>query len=654
MRRVLIIMVALSAASGTSAQDHTVSDREPHAKPVVEVAPPQTAAQVRPLSDLEAFVDGIVPLQISRDDIAGAVVAIVEDGKVVVEKGYGYADMETRKPVSASDTLFRPGSISKLFTWTAVMQLVEQGKLNLDQDVNSYLDFTIPATFAQPITLRNIMTHSSGFEETAKDLFVDRAQHLEPLGSYLATHLPRRLFPPATTPAYSNYATALAGYIVQRVSGEDFNQYVTEHIFKPLGMAHSTFHQPLPRELEPLMSKGYKIASGPAKTFEIVQAWPAGSVSTSAEDMTHFMIAHLQDGEYRGAQILRPETARLMHSRQFGVLPEMNGMALGFYEETRNGRRIIGHGGDTQYFHSDLHLVPEIGLGFFVSYNSAGRAQANNRQELWRALLDRYWPYQPATVKTASTGKDAKSVSGNYLISRRSDDSVLRVLGLLSETSVAALPDGNLIVSSMKAPNGQPKKWHEVDALTYQELHGPDRIAFRRAEGKHLDLITDLPVFLFQRVSWYRSLTFFRLLLGFAVTMFVLTVIAWPVAAGIRRHYETELSLSTPDLRLRKAVRLVCILDLIVIGLWVYALSAGLSQISLLSRSFDMRLRVLEIVGLAAATATLIVLFNAYRAWRDPTRWRWAKLWETALALACLGFAWLIIALNLAGFSTRY
>ncbi|MBA4183064.1 MAG: beta-lactamase family protein [Acidobacteria bacterium] len=186
-------------------------------------------------SDVEAFLDGIVPLQLEQQDIAGATVAIVKDGKILFAKGYGYADVKNKKPVSAEETLFRPGSVSKLFTWTAVMQLAEQGKLDLDRDVNEYLDFKIPEAFGQPITLKNILTHTAGFEEQLKDFFA--ADKTNPnLGEYVKTHLPKRIFPSGTTPAYSNYATTLAGYIVERVSGQPFTEYVEQHIFKPLGM----------------------------------------------------------------------------------------------------------------------------------------------------------------------------------------------------------------------------------------------------------------------------------------------------------------------------------------------------------------------------------------------------------------------------------
>ena len=212
-------------------------------------------------TDVEAFLDGLVPLQLKQADIAGATISVVKDGKLLFAKGYGYADVANKKPVSAQETLFRPGSISKLFTWTAIMQLYEQGKLDLDRDINEYLDYKIPDAFGKPITLKNVMTHTPGFEEQVKDLITQNSGAPN-LGQYLKTHIPARIYPPGTVPAYSNYATAVAGYIVERVSGRPFDEYVAENIFKPLNMTHSTFTQPLPSNLAPLMSNGYRLGFG--------------------------------------------------------------------------------------------------------------------------------------------------------------------------------------------------------------------------------------------------------------------------------------------------------------------------------------------------------------------------------------------------------
>ena len=283
--------------------------------------------------DLAAYMDGMVPQQLKLQNIAGAVVLVVKDGNVLFQKGYGYSDVDKETPVTPDGTLFRPGSVSKLFTWTAVMQMVEQGKIDLDKDVNDYLDFKIPATFPQPITMRNLMTHTAGFEEAIKDLIVTKNLGPISIGNYLKTHMPERVYPPGTTPAYSNYGATLAGYIVERVSGMPFDDYVDKNVFGPLGMTHTSFRQPLPASLQPMMSNGYGLATDKPKKYEIVRPEPAGSSATSAVDISHFMLVHLQNGEWNGVHILKPETVALMHSTQFGVNPALPHMALGFYEE---------------------------------------------------------------------------------------------------------------------------------------------------------------------------------------------------------------------------------------------------------------------------------------------------------------------------------
>ena len=208
-------------------------------------------------SDLEPFLDGIVPLQLERSDVAGASVLVMQNGEVLLEKGYGYADLKGKKPVDPATTIFRLASISKLFTWVSVMQLAEQGKLDIDSDVNRYLDFQIRPAFSRPITLRNLMTHSGGFEEENRDIIVTNPKQAVSLRDFLIRNQPKRIFAPGTIPAYSNYGVGLAGYIVQRVSGQPFEQYVEQHIFAPLKMVNSTFYQPPPASLRRLPSEGY-------------------------------------------------------------------------------------------------------------------------------------------------------------------------------------------------------------------------------------------------------------------------------------------------------------------------------------------------------------------------------------------------------------
>jgi CubicO group peptidase (beta-lactamase class C family) len=611
MLKLTLAVLLCSAFASAQGPKPPVTKPEPKSEnvPASAVTPHEMTEQ-----DISAFLDGIMPQQLAREDIAGAVISIVKDGKVIFAKGYGYSDVEKKKPVSPEDTLFRPGSISKLFTWTAVMQLVEQGKLNLDRDVNDYLDFKIPATYPKPITLSNIMTHTPGFEESVQELFVADAKDLQPLGPYLQKHLPTRIFPPGTTPAYSNYATALAGYIVQRVSGQDYFDYIDEHIIKPLGMTHSTFRQPLPDALAPLMSKGYTVASQPAKQFEFVQAAPAGSSSVSAMDMTHLMIAHLQNGKYENVQILKPETAEMMHSRQFANLPDMNGMCLGFYEETRNGHRIIGHAGDTDYFHSDLHLMPDAQLGFFVSYNSAGKGEVRAREAVWHAFLDRYFPIELKDASPVATAtSDAEQVAGHYIVSRRSQDNILSMLTVVGEMDVVRNYDGTISAKDLKDMNGEPKKFREIAPMMFRDVNHQDRLAFKKDESGNTVAVIDFPFMVFQKASAWENSGFQLPLIVVSLVVLLLTVLLWPISALIRRHYGKSLTMSPAQTRLRLLVRLACIAFLFLFVGYSVFFAMALKDISLLSPKGNPFLRLIQLFGWIGVVGAIVAVYSAIR-----------------------------------------
>jgi CubicO group peptidase (beta-lactamase class C family) len=608
-------------------------------------------------ADVETFLDGIVPLQLDREDIAGATVAVVKDGKRLFAKGYGYTDVKHKQPVTA-ETLFRPGSVSKLFTWTAVMQLVEQGKLDLGKDVNEYLDFKIPEAFGQPISLKNILTHTAGFEEQWKD--VSPADKRSPnLGNYLKTHIPKRIFAPGTTPAYSNYATTLAGYVVERVSGQLFNDYIHQNIFKPLGMTHSTFAQPLPPELAPLMSNGYVLASDAPKEFETVSVFPAASLTSSAADMSKFMLAHLQEGRLGAAQILKPETTSLMHSRAFGLDPAANAMAYGFYEESRNGQRIIGHGGDTDYFHSDLHLVTDAGVGFFVSYNSVGRGEVLlTRTMLWDAFLNRYFPAPPVNSPTLDSAKnDANAVSGNYISSRR-HESLFKSLALLEEATVSANEDDTISVREMNGlmndANGKPKRWREVAPMTFRDINGQDSVIFKPDKNGQMQLILPFPVMVFQRVGLWENSQILLPVAGLSYFMMLLTLPLGFVAELVRRHYRQPLKLTTLEGRLRWVAIIVFALNLFfIVTLFGFLLFAS-QHPELLSDSSNIWIWLIQLIGVLGAVGSIVVFYNAIYTWTSKQYGIWGKLQATIFALACLGVLWLVFAGHLLSFNSNY
>jgi CubicO group peptidase (beta-lactamase class C family) len=595
-------------------------------------------------ADVATFFDTLIPLHLRRDDIPGAVVAIVKDEQVLFARGYGYADVAAKRPVSADATLFRIASISKLFAWTAVMQLVEQGKLELDRDINEYLDFRIPATYPQPITLRHLMTHTPGFQEVSLSHDMPPSQ-LQSLKEFLIARLPPRIFPPGETPAYSNYGSALAGYIVERASGQSFGDYAAEHIFQPLGMRHSTYAQPLPDSLEPLLARGYRFASQPPRNFETVETYPGGSMSSTAGDMTRFMIAHLQEGGLGDARILKPETARMMQSRQFGPIPAKNGMAFAFAEGMRNGHRSIGHGGGLPSFRSQLFLVSDLRLGFYLAQNGIGGDLPNIA---WRSFFDRYFPNAaPFTEATTDAGADPRAITGYYKSSRRFDTSIFKLYALFNQSRVFQSSDGMIRFDGV-TEYGRQKPLRQVSPMVYRAVDGPERIEFRRDDKGALEIVGDWSFGVFQRVPWYENKRLNTIVICSSAAVFALTLVFWPVAALSRRHYGWRLKLSRANLWVRVLVRLSCALNLTFI-LAGYALFWRLPN-----PSVNSRVHWLQAAGIIGAVGTLIVLYDAICCWADRERWWFSKVHAVALGLACLGFVGFALIWRLFDFSLPY
>jgi CubicO group peptidase (beta-lactamase class C family) len=610
-------------------------------------------------ADLEAWLDGYFPYALHTGDIAGAVVVVVKDGQILLEKGYGYADYEKRTPVDPKTTLFRWGSISKLFTWTAVMQLVEQGKINLDADVNQYLDFKIPPREGKPVTMRNIMTHTAGFEERLTGLIGAEANGVEPLDKFIKAYIPARIFPPGETPAYSNFATALAGYIVARVSGVPFDDYIDKHLFEPLEMQRSTFRQPIPDSFKPNLARGYQSASLPAKPFEIVGPAPAGSLSAAGDDMAHFMIAHLQNGRYGANQILTPETAQQMHNTPLTILPRVNSMMLGFYENNRNGHRVIAHGGDTQWFHSDLQLFIEDGVGLLVSMNSIGKDGAAHgiRTQLFREFADRYFPgpTPDGSVDEKTAKEHAAMIAGRYAVSRRVDTSFVSLLYLLSQPKVVDNGDGTIAVSSETSPSGVPLRWREISPFVWREKNGKDLLSARVENGRVVRFAfgEQSPFDVNDRTPWFKSAGFWLPVIILSLGVLLLNTLAWPVGAFTRRHYRIPFALTGRNANARRLTQIAAASSLVIFAGWFVLVATMTSVLDLIPKmtgwvAFLHILSPFVFVGAAAAG-----LWNALVV-AQSNRSRWVKVWAALLAASLLAVLWAAISFNLISFQSGF
>ncbi|WP_044336062.1 serine hydrolase domain-containing protein [Sphingomonas hengshuiensis] len=663
-RRLIIALMAVLVLPFTTqlfAQGPVPQGPAPKASaPAAASAPPagQATRNPPPLDaiDLETWLDGFMPYALERGSIAGAVVVVVRGNGTVLQKGYGYADYATRKPVSPDATLFRPGSISKLLTWTAVMQQVEAGRIDLDKDVNSYLDFTIPAFDGKPVTMRNIMTHTAGFEESVRHLITSDPKAALPLGRLVKVTLPQRVFAPGTTPAYSNYATGLAGYIVERVSGMSFDAYVEQRIFAPLGMTRSSFRQPLPDALKPLMSSGYPDVNDKAKPFEIVAPAPAGSLSSTGADMGKFMMAHLTNN----GVLMKPETMRMMHDFRAPGIGPLNTMALGFYEQWVNGQRSISHGGDTQWFHSDLWLFPESDVGLYISMNSSGTEGAAHavRSALFHKFADRYLPGTDpiGKVDDATARQHAALLAGNYVSSRGSFTNFLSVLNLLGQSTVTVGEDGKIAFPALDGLSAGARDWVEVAPFVWRDTNTGERLAAVVKDGKVVRFSVDVgsPFMVFEPAPAGLNTVWLVPALLLALGIILLAALAWPVRALVRRSYGQKLALQGRSRLAYRLSRGFAWLVLAAVAGWMGLIAAFSADLGSIGGPLDWLIILLRVIspiaaiGLVASSGWLLWL-----AFASKRRWT-ARLGALLLLLAGLVVLWVVVSSHLYGFNMVY
>lgn len=583
----------------------------------------QLGASDLDVRDLQPWLDAQMSGVMQQGAVTGAVVVVVKDGELIYSKGYGYADAEAKKPVDPASTMFRAASISKLFTWTAVMQLVEKHKLDLDADINRYLDFIVPPREGKPITMRDLMTHTAGFEEVRKDRYSANPATLMRYDVWLKQWVPKRIYPAGEVPAYSTYGAALAGYIVQRISGQPFDDYMERHILEPLEMKHASFRQPLPTSLQPDMALNYGKPGTAPRPFDLRTAVPASALSVSGEDMARFMIAHLQFGRSGNAQLLEQATVQQMQSYQRAAIPGLPGTALGFVHLDHGDQIILGHGGDFDGFHGLLALFPEHHTGIFIA-TDGGRSGALLRPVVDR-LSDRYFPPLPQ-LKLPTLGTDkqhAAQLAGRYASSVTSRSNALALRDLFQQTTISVATDGSLL-----APMFGTAHWREVKPYLWVDDATGRRLGAVMRDGKvsMLSVNTVSPVQVFLPATGWPPQRVMEVLTAI-LSVFALIALSWPIVALLcRRQIST---ITDRDLRWYRLSRLTAIAYLLFAGGWTLMLPR------LGSSALDTRLRLLQLIGVLAVLGTLAVAVETWRAWRHQGS-GWRRISGTVLLLACV------------------
>jgi CubicO group peptidase (beta-lactamase class C family) len=496
---------------------------------------PTPAAQTTPppplnADEVAAFFDELMPEKLIDYKSAGAVVSVVANGKIIFNHGYGYANLQKQIPADPEKTLLRIASVSKLFTWTAVMQLVEQGKIDLAANINDYLDFEIPTSFPQPITMNDLMSHTAGFEEDNFERQLLTTPDEKVRMDYLVTHMPAIVREPGKYVAYSNYGATLAAYIVQRVSGMSFEDYLEQNIFQPLGMIRTSAREPVPTQFEADMAMGYNRIEGSDQIEPVYYSkFPgAGTLTSTALDMSRFMSAFLQEG----SPILKPETMSLMQSPLVTYHPRVDRILHGFFEMNQNSLRIFGHGGDIPGFHSLLALIPEKELGIFISFNSEVPSLAYDKT--LEEFVDHFFPAADPVPQVNPSLQNASLVAGSYRNLRSSYTSLEKVRGLLEQYYYKAQPDGTLVggldMMGMK-PLGE-RQYVEVEPLVFQQVDGHDMVVFIEDENGNITHAANNLILsqAYERYPWYENPAVHMILWGVSY----LVLISFLIASGIR------------------------------------------------------------------------------------------------------------------------
>lgn len=603
----------------------------------------EAPANLDDTESLTTFVDGIMEKDMNRLQIPGAVISIVKDDKIILAKGYGSSNLEAAAPVDPTTSMFRIASTTKLFTWTAVMQLVEQGKIDLDTDINTYLkSVKIPATYPEPITMRHLMTHTAGFEEggVGYQITTDPAKLPGSISETLNKHMLARVRPPGQISSYSNYGATLAGLIVEEVSGVPYNDYIKKYIFDPLDMKYSTVVEPLPESFMPNKVVGYKSENGSfipgTATFE-GGFRPAGSGTVSAVDMAHFMIAHLQNGKYGDQQILRPETAELMHSTAFQFDKRLPGVDLGFAEKQINGLTLITHGGSDPMFNTGLYLVPAKHVGIFVSYS--GGEGGDSAEDLIQAFFNRYYPAPAASqAEFIASDESIQKFAGAYQFTRRNISDIDKFFNFFAQLNVS-VEDNKLSLGS----GSEQQLYREVSPNMFQLEGGTEQIAFRTNEsGKVTHMILgmapDMPL---ERTPLLDQNKFWLIILGFSGLIFITALLGLIFS---RRKIKAMTPPEKWAIRLSTGTAAWALLSFVTIFMVVMSMDM-MQKFSGISLSLSLSLVMpIILVGL-----TLALLISAILVWKNKYWTAFKRVHYTLVTLSAVAMTLFFYYWNLLG-----
>lgn len=604
---------------------------------------PLSALESPTPENLKAFFDAYIPNMLEEDNFPGGVITVASKNEVLFSGGYGFADLEKQLKADPDNTLFQPGSISKVLTWTAVMQLVEQGKLDLYADVNSYLhDFKIPDAFGKPVTLWNLLTHTAGFEDSYLGFFFSPDADTTSLrrGLFLEEHMPARIRKPGEMITYANYTAALAGYIVETMTGQTFEDYIEQNIFRPLGMNHSTFREPVPSSIGAQTASGYfytdkGFEKAPNTFFHNLA--PVGALSSTAHDMGRFLTAFLNGGQGEYGAILKPETVTMMLSRQKANDERLNGVGLGIFEIDFNGQTFFGHRGSTFFFNSYLVLFPEQSLGLFVSFNSTTTPDVFT--DLIQAFVDRFIENPVTSVQSNILSADFGAITGKYRRTRQSYTKIDRLYEFAADITVKDAGNGRLHVNMPRFE----AEWTEKEPGLFVNSESGQSIGFFRNE-------TDGRLYLSRsthpHMAYYKLKWFERTDVHIGLIALCLAVYIWAIFLFLRTR--KTMPVNGAFVRMMGFGAISGFINILfLVGFSIFMLSIKIID---LFYSIPLALFVLLALPLISLAFIACCLFSLPATIKEKT-WTWKHaLFQTGYFATTAAFFWALDYWNLLGY----
>ncbi len=581
-----------------------------------------------------SFVTDYMTASMEAMHVPGAAIVIVQGEEIVLAQGFGYANLAQQQPVTVDQTLFRAGSVSKLFTATAVMQLVERGQLDLNTDVNHYLTrLQIPDNGGPPVTVADLLRHTAGFDEQFIGMHVRQASEVQPLATFLQHHLPPRTIPAGTLISYNDHGYTLAGLLVEEVTGQSFADYMAANVLQPLQMNHSSFHQPNPAATVLETAVGYRFNGETYQTYpmDYVNVGPAAGLTALPAEMAHFMLAHLNGGRHGEAQILQPETVAQMQQTQVAHHPALRGRGYGFAEWQENGQRAIFHDGGNPGFLNRLFLLPQARVGFYLTFNGDQYSSAVRfHREFTTQFLDAFFPEtavsSPPPGDTMPLQRPTSDFSGYYReVTPYSHDTLEKIASLPNQFAVRAAGDTLTFFG---------RTYGQTEPLLFQSSDGESTVAFgENTAGKLTYLFAGTSAMV--KVPWYEAQP---VQLGLAIWFLLLFL----TAVGIALGWQTA---PTPW---RLTLGLTGLLNFIfLIGLTATLLRLDPWQFVFAPPATFLGLLVLPLI----TTVLAILLLPLTVAAAKSGQWSFiAQLASALLVLTALGFPLFLNFWNLLGF----